>query len=217
MAAGKRRTEPASARAQATRDAILAAAMEEFAARGPDGARVDRIATRARANKERIYAYFGGKERLWAAVLERAFAEIAEAERPLAETGMDGDNRLAERALRVYFDIHENHPHLWRLLAWANLTGSVGGKFANAKVAVYAGLEEAFATAQRNGLYSADVTFPAYAFALIALSLVAFSNRRTLATHLDLDLDDVAVRRRLVEELATLIERGAAKPKSKAK
>ncbi|MBA3848050.1 MAG: TetR family transcriptional regulator, partial [Planctomycetes bacterium] len=46
MPAGKRRAEPASARAQATRDAILAAAMEEFAARGPDGARVDRIATR---------------------------------------------------------------------------------------------------------------------------------------------------------------------------
>ena len=44
-----------------SRDRILRAGAEEFAAHGMKGARVDRIAAAARANKERIYHYFGNK------------------------------------------------------------------------------------------------------------------------------------------------------------
>jgi AcrR family transcriptional regulator len=210
MSASRRKpVEPASARAQATRDAILAAAVEEFAARGPDGARVDRIAARAKANKERIYAYFGGKDRLFAAVLEQAFAEIAEAEIPLADAA-EGEGSLTSRTLRIYFSIHERHPHLWRLLAWANLAnrvGTAGARLAPIKAAAYAGLEKAYHAGQRSGRFPAETSFPAFAYALIALSLVASSNRRTLATHLDLDLGADEVRRKLADELAALIER----------
>src|SRR3990172_6203646 len=41
-----------------SRDRLLAAAAAEFAARGFDGARVDRIARAARANKATIYHHF---------------------------------------------------------------------------------------------------------------------------------------------------------------
>jgi AcrR family transcriptional regulator len=70
--------------AEATRARILEAAKREFAALGLGGARVDSIATRARANKRMIYHYFSRKEDLFTAVLEEAYIGIREAERKLA-------------------------------------------------------------------------------------------------------------------------------------
>ena len=52
-----------------TRAKILAAAVAEFAQNGLAGARVDRIASRAGANKRMIYHHFGGKQTLFEAVL----------------------------------------------------------------------------------------------------------------------------------------------------
>ena len=69
--------------ADRTRTAILAAATEEFSAHGLSGARVDRIATRAKSNKRMLYYYFGGKEALYLAVLEGAYERIRTAERDL--------------------------------------------------------------------------------------------------------------------------------------
>jgi AcrR family transcriptional regulator len=53
----------------ATKARILDAAFREFAAHGLAGARVDRIAATAKANKRAIYAYFGNKEALFDIVL----------------------------------------------------------------------------------------------------------------------------------------------------
>ena len=63
----------------ATKELLLAAATEEFSEYGLAGARIDRIATRAGANKRLLYVYFGDKETLFDAVLERQVGMIAEA------------------------------------------------------------------------------------------------------------------------------------------
>ena len=52
-----------------TKARILRAATAEFAAHGLAGARVDRIATAAGVNKERIYAHIGDKVVLFSAVV----------------------------------------------------------------------------------------------------------------------------------------------------
>ncbi|MET7322823.1 TetR family transcriptional regulator, partial [Streptomyces sp. NPDC005549] len=70
---------PAAAVGGDTRERILTAAMAEFARHGIAGARVDRIAKLARTSKERVYAYFRGKEALYAAVAAREYLVIAEA------------------------------------------------------------------------------------------------------------------------------------------
>jgi len=59
----------------ATRARILAAAAGEFAEKGLEGARIDRIAERSAANKAMIYYIFGNKEALHLAVLENLFEE----------------------------------------------------------------------------------------------------------------------------------------------
>ncbi|WP_425826236.1 TetR family transcriptional regulator [Streptomyces fractus] len=96
----------------ATKQRIVAAATAEFAAHGVAGARVDRIATAAKANKRAIYDYFGDKNKLFAVVLERRLAELAEAVPPSED--LPG---YAERL----FDYHRAHPEALRLVMWEAL------------------------------------------------------------------------------------------------
>lgn len=62
-------TTPPSRSAE-TRDALIAAAMHEFAARGFDSVSTREIASRASANQALIGYHFGGKEGLYLAVFE---------------------------------------------------------------------------------------------------------------------------------------------------
>ncbi|UFS58768.1 TetR/AcrR family transcriptional regulator [Subtercola endophyticus] len=62
-----------------TTQRIFDAAVAEFAAEGIAGARVDRIAEAAEANKSLIYSYFGNKEELFAKVLQQRLTDLAEA------------------------------------------------------------------------------------------------------------------------------------------
>jgi len=64
--------------ARASPDRILAAAALEFAERGFAGARVDRIARRARVNKAMLYYHFKSKDRLYRTLLRRMFTLAAE-------------------------------------------------------------------------------------------------------------------------------------------
>ncbi|MFC5183794.1 TetR family transcriptional regulator [Actinomadura harenae] len=97
----------------ATKERILAAATSEFAAYGIAGARVDRIAAQAQANKRAIYDYFGDKDKLFAAVLERLMTDLAQAVPP-------GDDDLSAYAERL-FDHHRAHPEALRMLMWEAL------------------------------------------------------------------------------------------------
>src|SRR5688500_19358842 len=65
---------------EANRARMVAAAIEEFAARGFKGASMDAIAARTHTTRALINYYFGSKEKLYIAVLEQVYAEIREAE-----------------------------------------------------------------------------------------------------------------------------------------
>ena len=103
-----------------TRARVLEAATAEFARYGLGGARVDRIATRAGANKRMLYYYFGSKEKLFLAVLEENYARIRSAERTL-----DLEHRDPREALKclVKFTWHYyiRHPEFLTLLNSENL------------------------------------------------------------------------------------------------
>ena len=63
---------------------ILAAAALEFAERGYAGARVDRIARRARVNKAMLYYHFRSKEELYRTLLRQTFERAGERLRAIA-------------------------------------------------------------------------------------------------------------------------------------
>ncbi|MDO5532575.1 TetR/AcrR family transcriptional regulator [Sutterella sp.] len=105
-----KRLTKAAMQSQETRRRIYEAAADEFAAHGIAGARVDRIAAAAKANKSLIYDYFGSKEQLFEKVLGEAIAEFY------------GTIRLPEVTLAEYagrlFDFSMDRPRLMRLVKW---------------------------------------------------------------------------------------------------
>ncbi|MEU6294000.1 TetR family transcriptional regulator [Streptomyces erythrochromogenes] len=124
----------------ATKARLLDAAFSEFAAYGIAGARIDRIAETAQANKRLIYVYYGNKEQLFDAVLQRAL-----------ETGSEVVPFDAEDLpgyAGAVFDHLVERPELMRLVLWKQLErpGSTG-----AEAESYAGKIAAVRQAQETG------------------------------------------------------------------
>src|SRR4030095_4108844 len=69
------RSHPVVRHPARTRARRLAAALREFSDKGFAGARVDRIARRARINKRMLYHYFGNKATLFREILARKVRE----------------------------------------------------------------------------------------------------------------------------------------------
>ncbi|MEU1307337.1 TetR family transcriptional regulator [Streptomyces cinnamoneus] len=148
---------------EATKARIFEAATAEFAAHGIAGARIDRIAREARANKQLIYAYFGNKAELFSQVLERRLMELAAAIPVDAEDPDGWIDRL--------MDYHAAHPELIRLVFWEGLEYGANGipheeerrRHYERKVAV-------FAKAQAEGVVDARIPAPDLLFMMIALA-----------------------------------------------
>ena len=150
-----------------TKRLILDAAVSEFATFGPEAARMDRIATTAGVNKERIYSYFGNKQQMFAIVLSRELERLAEAVPLDEEVASD----LAEYAGRV-FDYHREHRHFIRLLHWEGLHTVEGQPVAAQaeRTAHYAEKIAALARAQESGRLSRRVPPQELLYAVIALA-----------------------------------------------
>jgi AcrR family transcriptional regulator len=98
---------------ESTKRRIFEAAVEEFTEHGSAGARVDRIAAKARANKESIYRYFGTKDELLRRVIDQYLDEQGEQLTPQA------------RELPAYvsdlLEFHANNPQFVRMSLWEAL------------------------------------------------------------------------------------------------
>jgi AcrR family transcriptional regulator len=101
-------------------DRILKAAVAEFARFGLGGARVDRIAARAGANKRMLYYYYGNKEALFLAVLEDSYARIRSAERALHLADLDPQEAM-RRLVAFTWKYYLAHPEFLTLLNSENL------------------------------------------------------------------------------------------------
>src|ERR1700691_1224207 len=98
--------------AERSKRCLLSAALDEFAAKGFAGARVQDIASRAGVNKQLISYYFGGKEGLYRE-LQRGWQET--------EAGFGGPGMpIAEHALRYLHDGLAD-PRPARLMLWRGL------------------------------------------------------------------------------------------------
>jgi AcrR family transcriptional regulator len=111
---------PVANGAERLREQILEAAAQEFARSGLGGARVERIAAQAGANVRMLYYYFGSKDDLFLAVLERAYATIREAEKALELE--QGEPEAAMRRLVTFtWGYYFAHPEFITLLNSENL------------------------------------------------------------------------------------------------
>lgn len=99
---------------------ILEAARAEFVDHGLDGARIDRIAARAGANKRLIYHYVGNKEELYSRVLLEGYRDIRARESKLQLTDLPPLAAM-DKLVGFTFDHFEANPWFLRLLANENL------------------------------------------------------------------------------------------------
>ena len=113
-------TEPRLRDADKSQQAILSAALDEFARHGLAGARMDRIAEQAEVNKRLIYYYFTSKDDLFLAVLENAYLNIREAEKRLHLRDLSPPQAI-RRLTEFTWDYYIAHPEFMTLLNSENL------------------------------------------------------------------------------------------------
>ncbi|MEU2439129.1 TetR family transcriptional regulator [Streptomyces rubradiris] len=101
----RRRGRPPRTESAGTRDRILAAAREEFSARGYEKTSVRGIAKAAGVDSALVHHYFGTKEQVFEAAIEVAFAPALAAPDAIAEGPADG---VGERLTRFVLGIWED-------------------------------------------------------------------------------------------------------------
>ena len=184
-----------------TRREILAAAREEFVEHGLRGARVDRIAERAGANKRMLYHYFGNKEALYARVLLDAYRDIraGEAELHLGEL----PPRLAmEKLVGFTFDHFRRNPGFIRLLATENIHRGAFVRdipeIRELHSPLVAQIAEVLAAGEREGIFRRGVDPVQLYITIAGISYFYLSNIHTLSVIFDAPLasdEGMAVRR----------------------
>ncbi|QOK99342.1 TetR/AcrR family transcriptional regulator (plasmid) [Ralstonia pseudosolanacearum] len=176
----KRKNDP-----ERTRADILAVATEEFAEQGFSGARVDMIAERTRTTKRMIYYYFGSKEGLYLAVLEKKYEEIRAFESSLQLSDMDPE--AAMRALiGATFDYEESHPEFVRLVAVENIHNArhlaQSKTIANLNVTIVETIQSLLERGRAAGRFRADVQALDLHLLITSFCFFRVSNRATLET-----------------------------------
>lgn len=193
--------------AERTRNELIDAATDEFARLGYAGARVDEIAARTRITKRMIYYYFGGKEGLYLAVLERAYAGIREYERQL-DVGNVAPTDALRRLVELTFDYQQQHPKFNRLVMSENINGaehlakSSAARPANTSAVDL--LEKILTAGQATGEFVSDVTALELHLMISALCFFRVSNRPTIRAIFDYDMcaaDTVDRQRRLIADM----------------
>ena len=109
------------------REQLIAIARSVFAERGFDGASVEEIAARAEVSKPVVYEHFGGKEGLYAVVVDR---EVRRLLTMMQEALTSGRPRmLLEQAAITLLDYIEQSSDGFRILVRDSPIGSESGSF----------------------------------------------------------------------------------------
>jgi len=181
-----RRRDPERARL-----AILDAATSEFSDHGFAGARVDRVALAAGLNKAMLYHYFGDKEALYLAVLERAYSDIREAENRL-ELSDAAPVEAVQRLVEFTWDYFVAHPEFLSLLNTENLMRAAYVKRSKSVTELQSPLVETLgAVLERgevSGVFRSGIDPAQLYWSIAGLGYFYLSNRHTLSISFDRDL-----------------------------
>ena len=177
--------------ATATRARILAAATEEFAARGLPDARIEDVAARAGANRRMIYYYFGSKEGLYLAALEAVYAELVEEERKIDVDRLGPVEAIAE-LVHLKIDHYTNYPHFIAFLNMENLYRArhlkQSKRISEFKTPFTRVIAQVLERGQRAGLFRKGIDPVDLYISICALGYMYFSNRYTLGVIFDRNL-----------------------------
>jgi AcrR family transcriptional regulator len=157
----QRRLTAAARRAQ-----LIDVGREVFAKRGYDAASVEDIAEHAKVSKPIIYEHFGGKEGLYAVVVDREMEYVV---RRIAEAIATGSPReRVERAALAFLTYVKDHPDGFAVLAHGAPVASATGGMSSLLNDVAERVGDVFAATFKEAGYDSKVA-PIYAHALIGM------------------------------------------------
>jgi AcrR family transcriptional regulator len=110
------------------REQLIDVSRSLFASRGYEGTSVEEIAARAQVSKPVVYEHFGGKEGLYAVVVDREVRTLLDGIRGSLTSGRQRE--LIEQAAMALLDYIESNTDGFRILARDSSVGSTSGSFA---------------------------------------------------------------------------------------
>ncbi len=148
------------------REQLIGVARGLFARRGFEGTSVEEIAAKAQVSKPVVYEHFGGKEGLYAVVVDREVRSLLDGIRGSLTDG--GSRQLIEQATLALLDYVDASSDGFRILARDSPVGSTTGSFASILSDVASQVEGILAGAfKRQGLD--PKTAPIYAQMLVGM------------------------------------------------
>ncbi|GGB23072.1 TetR family transcriptional regulator [Sphingomonas metalli] len=187
-------------------NAILDIATAEFVEKGLAGARIDEIA--GKATKRKIYYYFGSKDELYRAVLERAYRRVR-----ASEVQVDIDSGTAVDALRrlIEHDVHyhSEHPELVRLVMSENIHRAehlkqIDGLPAGNRQVIDI-LSQILARGEAEGLFRRGIDPVDLHMNMTALAFYNVSNQFTFAHNFGVDMTSPAAIARRAAQVADIL------------
>ncbi|MDA9008982.1 TetR family transcriptional regulator [Alphaproteobacteria bacterium] len=206
--------QPIKRDAAATKERILKAGIAEFGAKGFGGARTEGIAKRAKCNIRMLYHYFGGKQGLYIACLERVYTKIRAEEQKLNLHDLEPLEAI-ERLVKFTFDHMRKNPDFVNL---AGVENTQRGKFikklpqvANAAGSLISTIEEILKKGVKDKILKEDTDAFQLYVSILSLSYLHLSNRHTISLTYGMKLDDETWlndrRRHVVEVILAYVKR----------
>lgn len=127
MAASAKKPVRSRMTAAERREQLIDIARTVFAERGFDGASVEEIAARAEVSKPVVYEHFGGKEGLYAVVVDREVRQLLDMMRAALSEG--SARMLLEQAAVALLDYIEQSSDGFRILVRDSPLGSATGSY----------------------------------------------------------------------------------------
>jgi AcrR family transcriptional regulator len=194
---------------------ILNAALEEFAAHGLSGARVDAIAERTQTSKRMIYYYFGGKLALYRAVLERSYNGIRKSEADLKLETLGPVDAIV-RLIESTFDYDNAHPEFIRLVSIENVHRAKNlakiDSIKSSSHSILATIENIVDRGRSLGVFRDDVLPIDIHIMISAFCFFRVSNRYTFGEIFSVDLSEAKCRERhkrmLVDSVLRFLDSG---------
>ena len=128
MATNQRKAAPRSRMTAAERrEQLIEIARGLFAERGFDGTSIEEVASRATVSKPVVYEHFGGKEGLYAVVVDREVTQLLHMMRQSLTSGTPRE--LLEQAALTLLDYIDQQPDGFRILVRDSPIGAQGASF----------------------------------------------------------------------------------------
>ena len=129
MTTANHRKRPARARMTSAerREQLIEVARKLFAERGLDATSIEEIAARAEVSKPVVYEHFGGKEGIYAVVVDREVRQLLDMMRGALTAGQPRE--LLEQAAFALLDYIEQSSDGFRILVRDSPLGSASGSF----------------------------------------------------------------------------------------